>query len=817
MAGYSKGDYPLNTNPLVIVPYITTPIQSNEERPDTVFPIMSLYNAQYFLPDAGKYITERIIHPSLGAKHMKDFTSLYLRNDPDEENNMQNTALLAEFLFPFTKANIMESKEGLLQLFESYELTSPNESESLSYYEIFEHLRSALQSKFPVRFAFIEGNHRIVVANKLLSKKPFGNNINYKNPQAQTYDIVHHECGIHKDFNTTIYLFEEEFPSSIDCKRESNYIRSCQDIGFQSTVSDVVLRTLDELSQFRNNKNITIDSLLTSDFVDPKTNQMMTYLVTGNNIPRTDQFSNNVMLPVLKIIATEFFSHGAIKDLLLKAKNDDVTSVQNDIQAYGYAYSGLVSTSMFQNKRPISSKGKSIPFHARNVIEILKMASLEKSTLTHLRNILSSGQFNKIQNDRKDCSLEFGTYDFFFKLNKCVKVSAEYFADVLTRTMIGNGIQRNSIRKTKWEFLYRFYILSDILQVLNDIGEDPVFDETLFHHLASQDEENCLKDIDDATLPDILLQNYHLHVKYIVEVYDTFAEDCAAVWQPYFLEKKQDLDKGIIPKNETADLYASGSFDSEMYLTFTEYCQLFFMEMEAYDKVKETILKHRYSNISIEERIRFVLNKRNKENKTKSKKKPSAKTKQATPSENEEEPSATKESDNDENLPKDKTTSSNEVSNKQPPSNEKITTPPSKPDPAIQPNQESNNPPVEPFTTPPKKESVDTINPESDNLLVCYEFIQRIIHQIDQDGKVNEETKQQCDILVKGLDDHFKKSNVVLPKTPQEKQQFKTNFQGYHDILSVYEPIDLTDSANHTSKADNETTTDNLVNPRQGA
>ena len=97
---------------------------------------------------------------------------------------------------------------------------------------------------------------------------------------------------------------------------------------------------------------------------------------------------------------------------------------------------------------------------------------------------------------------------------------------------------------------------------------------------------------------------------------------------------------------------------------------------------------------------------------------------------------------------------------------------------------------------------------ENDNLLVCYDFIQRIKNEMDQEGKIKSTTKNQCEILVNGLNEHFKNSNINPPKTPKEKENFKTNFRGFQDIISVYEEIDLTDSNNDTkndAKKDKET------------
>ena len=77
-------------------------------------------------------------------------------------------------------------------------------------------------------------------------------------------------------------------------------------------------------------------------------------------------------------------------------------------------------------------------------------------------------------------------------------------------------------------------------------------------------------------------------------------------------------------------------------------------------------------------------------------------------------------------------------------------------------------------------------------LVIYFDFITRLSNEIQSVPAVIQQTREDCIKLLKGISNHFNRNKIIPRSTPQQKQEFKDNYQGDDDIISVYDQIDLT-------------------------
>lgn len=612
-AAKGNGNFPLNTNPLFIIPYKIAKKNDPSITHIVASPLKSVYEIQHIDASLKKIMNERVIHPDYVAVPIDDYTSLQYWDEPSPDQT--SNAILKEFFKPLMKKTNFMDKKGLLSLFKPFKLSEPGDAEKMTYHDTYECLRDSIQEKFWLRFSFMEGNHRLVVSNKLLSQTPFGSNVNFDSPLAKVHSFSQSKAGYHEYFHTTIYVFENFLPDVKECKSESNYIRESQSLGFEQTASDVVLRTIEELIEVHNTGENLLSLLYKSKYAEPRINVAMNYFASKEKPDSPfDPFLEKVMMPIILIIAKNFFSEGFIKNLM-NAKKYNPHQVILQTQGYGIFYSGLLAKSMFSAKRNTSGKGKAIPFDSRAVIEVTKHAGMEKQSLSLLRNLLASTHFNIAQLDRDSISLSFGTIDFFFLLYQCAKKSSELFLDFLETSLSMNpsrSFNKNTMKKSKMEFIFRLLILSDIMESLNDLGEDPEFDKDVFKFIQNKDEKDTEASTENVTLPHILLSNYHLHVKDCLINHRNELEDIVETWSTYFSENASYLKQGIFPQKDNVYFYKRDFFPLPLSLSFSEYTDLFFIPIaDIQFNFQHLYIKHNDSLKSVDTKIN--------ENKTKTK------------------------------------------------------------------------------------------------------------------------------------------------------------------------------------------------------
>ena len=421
---------PLNVNEIVIVPYLVSEVKEGSLQLRSMYEVkQNLYDTPTSLYHPGKYA-----HP---LKNLQDMIHWEKNNDTEVCTDV--VSFMKKFLEPIVENTNMNTLEGLYSLYKSFGLDSfdkstiSNEENSIkSYYTVYMHLKTALCKKFALRFAVIEGGHRLVLTNKVLENAPLCCDMKHI-PQntKMNHQINHSSSRLHALFRTSFFPFVNSFPSNIEFKAFSDDINHLQRLGFDDTWNDTYVRCIKTAYDF------VVENGLKPAFMAESEYKVMNVDVLRSSFKGTEDFSNNensldpvcyTMLRYFHDLADEMMKYGKFTTDS-NGNSVDRSEVKYDVMAYGSSYSSFITKSVYkQRKEVVPSKGSYITYGMRPFLEIMKIASHDSELLLDLKFLcsLDSCYDNQTTNQAtKRTTMNFGESRFIEAISGCVLHTSE--------------------------------------------------------------------------------------------------------------------------------------------------------------------------------------------------------------------------------------------------------------------------------------------------------------------------------------------------------------------------------------------------------
>ena len=387
----TNNSLPLNVNEIVIVPYLLT-----KEKEGSMV-LRSMYEVKQNLYDT----PTSLYHPEKYARPLNNWEDMiYWDNTNDTEEYTDVVSFMKKFFEPIVENTNINTLEGLYSLFDSFALgsfdksTISNEASTInSYHQVYMRLKTALCEKFPLRFAVIEGGHRLVLTNKILENAPLCCDLKDIPQDTKTdHQINHSTSKLHALFRTSFFSFVDSFPSNEEFKAFSDDINQLQRLGFDDTWNDTFVRCIKTAYDFVVENELKPSFLAESKFLVMGVDKLRECLIGTENYSfyenQMDSFCYT-MLRYFHDLADEMMKYGKFT---IKSNGDSVDKleVKCDVMAFGSLYSGFMTNTLFKTRKEmLRNKGKYITYFMRPFLEIIKIASHDRKLLSDLKFICS--------------------------------------------------------------------------------------------------------------------------------------------------------------------------------------------------------------------------------------------------------------------------------------------------------------------------------------------------------------------------------------------------------------------------------------------